>query len=724
MAIFTIQAPDGRKIKIEAADEATAVRGAQEWSAANPVETQQPSEAYTQSMDRASQASQMFQGAVPPRNAERAPGRPDLLGATATTLAGINTVPIVGPALQMTSDAIMGAGSALTGGDYGETVRGLQDRRAELAQANPVANLAGSVAANLGAFGVAGAPRAVASGLSPAAQTLAGGQSIGSTALGLSGSTGAKMGASLASTAGLLTADGIVRGESPTEALTNAVGPSLVSGAIPGATELIKRGGSAVYDGLVRPIQTAFNRENEVVSRIGRALEQGRGNPAAPILSQADEAVARDASIPIVNADRGGAPLRTLARTAANVSPEASASLNATTSNRFETQGPRAVNFIQRLMGGATDDLALQERLRLTARQTNDPAYRAAYDSQQARAIWTPEIRNLMQAGPFRAAINAAEDTATNAAAVGGGRAVRNPFEFMPDGNVTLRTNPDGSRALPNLEFWDIVQRNLRNSADVADRGGDRLLASQIRQMRTQLNNTLDTAVPQFGEARRGAAQFFGAEDAIDAGKTFANAPRSVPEARQAINRFSQPERDAFAIGYSSELIDTIKASRDRVNVINQVFGSQARRELNELALGPQRARELEAYVRVEGIVDALRNAVGGNSSTAQQLIASGVVGGAGGYFASGGNWNGAITGASLLAAGRRGMQMMGKSVDERVMARIGEVLASDDPRLIERAVQNAALSAEHRLALEAIQRGLEAAAKGATIGSAMSMAN
>lgn len=38
MAVFTIQAPDGRKIKIEATDEATAIRGAQEWAAANPAQ--------------------------------------------------------------------------------------------------------------------------------------------------------------------------------------------------------------------------------------------------------------------------------------------------------------------------------------------------------------------------------------------------------------------------------------------------------------------------------------------------------------------------------------------------------------------------------------------------------------------------------------------------------------------------------------------------------------
>lgn len=36
MPVFTLQSPDGRKIKIEAADEATAMRGAQEWSSSAP----------------------------------------------------------------------------------------------------------------------------------------------------------------------------------------------------------------------------------------------------------------------------------------------------------------------------------------------------------------------------------------------------------------------------------------------------------------------------------------------------------------------------------------------------------------------------------------------------------------------------------------------------------------------------------------------------------------
>ena len=42
MAVYTIGTPDGRKLRIEAADEATAIRGAQEWTAANPAQAPAP----------------------------------------------------------------------------------------------------------------------------------------------------------------------------------------------------------------------------------------------------------------------------------------------------------------------------------------------------------------------------------------------------------------------------------------------------------------------------------------------------------------------------------------------------------------------------------------------------------------------------------------------------------------------------------------------------------
>src|SRR5688572_3265675 len=85
MSVFTIQTPDGRKIKIEAADEATAVRGAQEYVEANPP--------------------QQAPAAAPQPQAEPAPGVMDF---ASQALSGVNEgiANLAGAPVQITSDLI------------------------------------------------------------------------------------------------------------------------------------------------------------------------------------------------------------------------------------------------------------------------------------------------------------------------------------------------------------------------------------------------------------------------------------------------------------------------------------------------------------------------------------------------------------------------------------------------------------------------------------------
>lgn len=630
----------------------------------------------------------------------------NIMTSTAATLNGIvNGIPIVGPAAQNISDAVMGTGAQLTGGDYGQTVRGLQRRREELAAGAPIASTAGNIVGAVGSV----------AGLSlPAA---------GAEALGVTSSATAPLanllgrtGNSFLSTLGLGTADSLVRGRTGMDAINENLDSASIAGIIPGLGEAAKAGGRAVYNGAIRPIQTAFNRENEVAKRIGGAIQQDVAQGAR--LGSAEEAAVKSVGAPVLNADRFGTAVRTLARTAANVSPEAAGILKRTTEERFAGQAPRAVGFVQNLMNGATDDLALQEALTVGAKKANGPAYKAAYSSPQARAIWTPEIRNLMQAGPFKAAINAAEETSTNAAAVSGGKAVRNPFVFRPDGTATLRQMPDGSRALPNLEFWDIVQRNLRRQSDQAFKSGDNLLGGQIKSMRDQLLNTLDGTVPEFKAARSGAASFFGADDALEAGKKAVTSTLPDNEIAAAAAKFKPAEKDAAAVGYASGLIARIDKAQYRANVIERVFGSTSKRNRVEVFLGPQKARELEAFVRGEQALHMLKDAVTGNSTTAQQLIAAGVIGGAGGYWQSGGNWQGAMSGATLAALGSRAAAVLGKRVDAQVMKQIADALASQDPKAVQRAIMNASMSQQHIDALAAITKGLELAARGTATGA------
>jgi hypothetical protein len=694
MAVYTIGLPDGRKLKIEAGDEATAIRGAEEWFAG-----QGQSSEYEQALASASQMSQFAPGqdtAAPPLPSQQ-PARPDLMGSTAATLGGmVNAIPVIGPMAQGISDNLVGLGAQLTGGDYNEAREAAIARREGLAAANPVANVAGNLAGGIGSFGALGATQQ------------------GAQAIGMTGPLAQRMVNSGLSTTGLLTTDNMVRGMKPTDALAEAVMPGSISAVIPGLGAVVRGGAQAVGERVGPMLNSIRNPSEEAARRVGVAVNRDIAANPQSMMNAADEAVARQTGMPLINVDRGGETTRALARSVANQSPEARAIIDRTVEDRFSAQAPRAVTFIQRLVGGNADDLALQARMKTAARAANDPAYKAAYNAPQARAIWTPEIRNLMQAQPFRTAIQQAESTARNSAAVTGGKAVVNPFVFAADGSVTLRTMPDGSRALPNLEFWDIVQRNLRNQADVASRKGDNLLASQIGDMRRQLNTVLDTAVPQFGAARAGAAAFFGADDALEAGKMFAKQPRQVPEARQAFNALNDAEKKAFGVGYASELIDKITAARDRQNIIQQMFGSPAAREMNALVFGPAKANQLEAFVRVEDLADQLRGAMG-NSTTARQLMELGIgagVGGMGGLGLSGGDWQTAFQGAALGTAGA-GARIIGQRVDAKVMEEVARLLTSDSPQALQKAVYNAAMSPKWMLALEQMSEILAPVSRG-----------
>lgn len=623
--------------------------------------------------------------AVSPRNAAPAVGGPDLLGATAATIGGaVNGIPVVGPAIQGFSDAILGTGAQLTGGSYDETVEGLRRRRAELAAANPVSDIAGQVAGSIaGVGGIAAIPG-------------------GAGALGLTGGLGQRVLAGGLSSAGLEAADASARRRDV--ASSGLIGGALGAG-VPVIGAALGAGARAIGNRIGPTIKAATDPIGEAARRVGMAT--GRDRVAGTAMTQADEAVAKQAGVPLTNVDRGGEVTRALARSVANQSPEARAALTRVADDRFASQAPRAVQFIRRVAGGKVDDLAYQASLKEAAEKANAPLYKAAYQDPRARAVWTPEIQELMQSPAFRTAINQAETTGADRAAISGFKAVKNPFEFRPDGAVTLRTNPDGSRALPSLQFWDQVKRNIDRAIGLGKRAGDDI--GDLTAIKQKLVGSLDAQVPSFKAARASAASYFGAEDALDAGKVFANNTRDLPEAKAAFAALKPAEKEAFRTGYASELVDKITDGRFRSNVIDQAFGSPAKRELFETVFGQQKARELEAYVRVEDLADKLRGALG-NSTTARQLVELGIGGGAG--FALSGDWTGALTGAALA----KGARYANERVDAKVMEQVAKLLTSGTRADLDRAVSNASISPQWMQALESLTNALSTPVRGTAL--------
>lgn len=616
------------------------------------------------------------------------------LNTTGTGMMGmLEGVPILGPALKGgVQRAAAGVASMIDGESYDQNLEQVRATTDEAQRASPVVNTVGQVAGAVGS-------------MIPLGST-----AIGAKALGITGrNLGTRALASGATSGAISAADAAARGRSAEE----VIGSGQIGAGIGAAIPVVGAGVSAAVRGVgstIGPrVQAIVSPAQEAERRVGVAVSRdAAGNPGA-VMSPADEAVARSANIPVVNADRGGEVTRALARSAANQSPEARAAIEKTASDRFGAQSQRAVDFVKKVTGGNVDDLAYQDTIRKVAAATNRPAYAAAEASPQAQSMYSPRIQELMQSPTFRKAVDEVPTRSADRGAVEGFKEIANPFSKNSQGAYVLRQNADGTLVAPNLRFWDQVQRNLRSDADKAFRAGDNQTYSEIKALRDALLDDVDATVPLFKTARTGAAGFFGAEDALEAGRKFATQPRSIPEATRAVAKFKGPEKDAFATGYASELIDRIKASGDRTNVINSVFKSQASRESLELALGPQRAKEIEAYVRVEDIVDRLRGSMG-NSTTARQLVEMGI--GAGGGYGVTGDWKGAIAGAALA----KGARYVGERADARVMENIATLLTKDDASALNGAVQFAARNPKYMAALEQLSNALSVPARGAAV--------
>ncbi|MEN5277440.1 hypothetical protein ABE527_10855 [Brucella sp. TWI432] len=695
MPQFRITAPDGSVYNITGDNEQGAFDALQTYLGQQPASGQQ-----NQSMS----ADQMTDGMSELSRLSRPAYDNNVAGAGQTWLEGASKIPVVGPALGQASDLIgSNIYGALTGEDPARIRQQVGIRRKVRENQYPMSAVSGEVAANI-------APMAAGAAASPAI----------AEGLGMTGSLGTRTINSALSNAAISSADTLARGGDGAEALTNGGISGVLGGAIPLASEAISRGAGTVYNRFAPSVNAMLNPADEAARRVGVAYSRDMDLDPRLLMNARDEVTARANNIPLANVDRGGETTRALARSVSNQAPEARAALQNLAEERFASQGGRASRFIRELTIGNADDIGLQEALMKASRSSNKGAYQAAYNSPNAQALFTPEMQDLMQSPTFRKAMADVPTKSADRAAVSGGKAIPNPFELDAAGNYGLRKGADGSVTTPNLEYWDHVQRNLREMQERAFKGGADYDGATVRMLRGRLNEVLDHAVPEFNNARRGAAAFFGAEDALDAGRKFANSPRTVPEARRAFTAMTENEKEAFQTGYGSELIDRISASSDRVNVINNIFKSDAARESMSMVFGPEKMKKIEAYVRVEDLADKLRGSLGGSTTTRQLMeLGLGMTGGAGVGYYQGGNLQSATAGAVgglALAGGKQAISAAVRSADTKTMIQVAKILTSKDRNALKIAAQRATQSPAFMKALEHLGTALTIPARAGTL--------
>lgn len=525
---------------------------------------------------------------------------------------------------------------------YNEVVGQERQKTKDAESQHPIASTLGNVA---GALAIPAGPIAQAATL-PA--RVAAGAGLGAAFGGLSG-VGEGDGA----------VDRVSRG-----AAGAAVGGA-IGGAAPAVIEGAIRGGRALAQPIANAVRGVRAPEDEAARRVALSIQRdiGADPTAVSRLTPSEFAGSVQSGGPATIMDIGGETTRALARSAANTSPEGRAALSRTIDDRFEGQGSRVTDWLNDTFHYPNAD-AQAQALTDVAKTVNNPAYHKAY-AQGRAGIWDNELSELSQAPVVKDAVDAALKQAQNKSASG----------KLDDSTISRWAN--GGK--PTLELWDLVTRQLGQEINVAKRVGRTEDVATLTEVKNVIMKKLDDAVPSFAEARAGAAHFFGAQDALEAGQKFVNSNVRSADARRALAKMSPTERQLFQDGFVSNFIETLGKVGDRRSVLNKIAETPAAREKLHIALGPQKAAELEAGLRVEGIMDLARGAVQGNSTTARQLAELGLAGGA--YGVSGGGLNpftdpAAVVNAALVFGAAKGK---GK-INENVSRKVAEMLTSSDP--------------------------------------------
>lgn len=462
-------------------------------------------------------------------------------------------------------------------------------------------------------------------------------------------------------------------------AIQGGIGAAL-PGAVAGAGAIVG-GVGAVADATGDFFRTAFRPGAQARREVqGAFATDARTGGLNPVGGPQDRISAANRGQDLRTMDFGGETTRALARKSANISPAARDMLMRVITPRSAKMatGRRGQDLIENEFGlSRSSELARQE-LQQQARNARQPLYRQAY-SQGAAGIDSPVLQQLQASPVFQRAMRLAERRVQDQAATPG----------------WVSTGLRGRGGNYTLEFWDQTKRVLDDYASAAARAGRNHEATLIQSMARSLRDDLDSAVPIYRQARGTAATFFGQDGALEAGATFARGGRyNMDEARRAFQALNPAERNLFQEGFADVLVQRI---RQNPRYINQLRDIPAEFDRVQLALGPQRFAELEGFMRIEQIMQRMKDAMG-NSTTARQLSELE-------QRFGGGIWNwigGGATGSGLATmsptAMLTGLLIMGGkkahgAMDRRVAEEVSRLLTSSDPEVFLQGIHQAGQS-------------------------------
>jgi hypothetical protein len=471
----------------------------------------------------------------------------------------------------------------------------------------------------------------------------------------------------------------------------------------------------AMYDRFGQPIVSMvrgrLNPQAEAAQRVVGALDRDeqliRAGQAQGLT--ADQWVAaRNAGEPVTLADLGAGHTQSLLRSAANTSPEARSLLEKVLNDRFLNQSERVAADVRGLVAGGANANKTSDEMVAAYNAGRKPLYDKAYQEGD-NIIMSPTMERLMGSPAFTQAMKGAVTSGQDRAVTEGFGAFNPGVTITPDGRIVFNRGPTGVPQFPNLQYWDAVKRELDDRTSTAFRSGNNEQGAVLQNMRNALRSELDRQVPSYKDARGFAADYFGAKDALQAGRDMAGKKIDPAEITKIMRKMKPDEQQLFREGYASDWANRVIGNLSNTGDITKALFNSTNDSKRALAVfGEAGLKFMEQRMALETIMNGARNALG-NSTTARQLIEAGLAGGALSGYASGWDPGRMVEGFGSFALARKAPEIgerlgthvvsqMAQSarhligrVDAKTAANVARLLTSDDPSELNQGLRLAA---------------------------------
>lgn len=416
--------------------------------------------------------------------------------------------------------------------------------------------------------------------------------------------TGAKTGAALG---GLY---GFGSGEGGLEQRVNSAGKGALSGGLVGGTLPVVGAG---VQGVYRAARPAWEDASKFATRkMVQAAE--RAGTSIPAAMQEVNRIGKG-NPDIVLGDVLGKSGQRLVRAVVNKGGAGAEDLTRTLGQRNVGQGERITSAVKNGLGDPEGFYGSLDKS-LTALRTNaKPIYEAAYSKPIDYAKYGNDLDSVFSRIPKRLqgqVVSAANDMMQ----LEGAQSKQILAKIADDGSVLFER-------LPDVRQWDYIKRGIDKVIEGQEgqsaSGGMSQMGRLLSQAKNDLLNVLDTAVPEFKLARKVYSDDLSVKNALEQGRKAINLDPEL--ITKAVKDLDTAAREMYRAGFARALGDQVGRVRYGNDAINRIWNTPSQQARLKAVFGSKKEFERFAqFAKGEQMMADTWRAASGNSTSAQQI--------------------------------------------------------------------------------------------------------